>query len=187
VQVPADSTNFTQAIAHVTALGAGGTVNVHGATFNDAYYSAPMNNIGTTSEWFAYVCGPGGPSSKKPRLYRVGFNTSRLMNATLDSTSLQVSQKPGEECTPLTEFFNGVDRIFLSLPVTGVVTSFDISSSTTPTQGPQVTEPGGTSSVVVDNVSTQAQASSIYFSTLGTSSNCGNNYCAVKLTQATLQ
>jgi hypothetical protein len=109
------------------------------------------------------------------------------MNTTLDPTSLQVSQKPGEECTPLTEFFNGVDRIFLSLPMTGVVTSFDISSSTTPTQGPQVTEPGGTSSVVVDNVSTQPQASSIYFSTLGTSSNCGNNYCAVKLTQATLQ
>lgn len=60
-------------------------------------------------------------------------------------------------------------------------------SSTTPTVIAQVNEPGGASSIIVDNISTQAQASSIYFSTLGPSSNCGNKYCAVKLTQTALQ
>jgi hypothetical protein len=185
--VPADNTNFLQANIRVAMLGAGATVNVHSGTFNDAYYSSATNNIGTTSEWFAYVCGPGGPSSKKPRLYRVGFNTSRLMNTTADPNSIQVSLKPGEECTPVTEFLNGVDRIFFGLPSTGLIASYDISSSTTPSLIAQVNETGGSSSIIVDNVSTFAQASSVYFSTLATSSNCGNNYCAVKLTQATLQ
>ena len=47
--------------------------------------------------------------------------------------------------------------------------------------------PGGTSGIIWDNTSTQAQASSVYFSTLGTNVNIGgcngNIHCAVKLTQ----
>ena len=49
---------------------------------------------------------------------------------------------------------------------------------------------GGTSGMIVDNDSTDAQASSIYFGTLATSTTvCGNTaaYCAVKLTQSGLQ
>jgi hypothetical protein len=49
---------------------------------------------------------------------------------------------------------------------------------------------GGTSGIIVDNNSTDGQASSIYFGTLGTSTTiCGAGaaYCAVKLTQAALQ
>jgi len=49
---------------------------------------------------------------------------------------------------------------------------------------------GGTSGIVVDNDSTDGQASSIYFGTLATSTTvCGTTaaYCAVKLTQALLQ
>jgi hypothetical protein len=51
---------------------------------------------------------------------------------------------------------------------------------------------GGTSSFTIDNVSTTPQAASIYFGTLqppasGTAP-CGTgNYCAVKLTQSSLQ
>jgi hypothetical protein len=48
---------------------------------------------------------------------------------------------------------------------------------------------GGTSAIIVDNDSSDGQASSIYFGTLGTSTTlCGSgtNYCAVKLTQAAL-
>jgi hypothetical protein len=185
VQVPADSTNFTQANLRVAAIGAGATVNVHGATFNDAYYSAFTDNIGTASEWFVYVCGPGGPSSKKPNLYRVGFNTSRLMN-TATNTSIQLATAASQECSPLTEFLNGADRLYVGV-TTGIFEYFDISSSTTPAQSSQITESGGTSAIVVDNISSLAQASSVYFSTLSTSSSCGSAYCAVKLTQATLQ
>jgi hypothetical protein len=49
---------------------------------------------------------------------------------------------------------------------------------------------GGTSAMIVDNDSTAAQASSIYFGTLATSTTvCGTTaaYCAVKLTQSGLQ
>jgi hypothetical protein len=49
---------------------------------------------------------------------------------------------------------------------------------------------GGTSAIVVDNDSTDAQASSLYFGTLETSTTiCGTTaaYCAVKLTQAALE
>jgi hypothetical protein len=49
---------------------------------------------------------------------------------------------------------------------------------------------GGTSAIIMDNDSTAAQASSIYFGTLATSTTvCGTTaaYCAVKLTQAGLQ
>ena len=59
--------------------------------------------------------------------------------------------------------------------------------------GSPVTEPsanGGTSGIVVDNISSAAQAASIYFTTLaaGTNANCGTgNFCAVKLTQSGLQ
>lgn len=54
-------------------------------------------------------------------------------------------------------------------------------------------EPGGTSGIVVDNVSTSGQASSLYYSNLSGSTTCGtaggNNVtaCAVKRTQAGLQ
>jgi hypothetical protein len=49
---------------------------------------------------------------------------------------------------------------------------------------------GGTSAIVVDNDSTDAQASSLYFGTLATSTTiCGTTaaYCAVKLTQSALE
>ena len=49
---------------------------------------------------------------------------------------------------------------------------------------------GGTSGMIVDNDSTDGQASSIYFGTLATSTTiCGTTaaYCAVKLTQAALE
>ncbi len=49
---------------------------------------------------------------------------------------------------------------------------------------------GGTSGMIVDNDSTDGQASSIYFGTLATSTTiCGTTatYCAVKLTQSALQ
>jgi len=43
------------------------------------------------------------------------------------------------------------------------------------------TETGGTSGIIVDNVGSQGQASSIYFTTLG------GSHSAVKLTQSALQ
>ena len=55
-----------------------------------------------------------------------------------------------------------------------------IHSTATPTLG-------GTTGIIVDNVSAIAQASSIYFTTQANSANCGTHRCGVKLTQGGLQ
>ena len=78
-----------------------------------------------------------------------------------------------------------------------VVTMWDVTTQLTdPTTMPTATGTdylGGTTDFAVDGASSAAQAQSIYFGTLspdpatGTTI-CGNNhYCAVKLTQSTLQ
>jgi hypothetical protein len=55
-------------------------------------------------------------------------------------------------------------------------------------QATSVNYPGGVSGIIIDNVSTSAQASSVYFSTQGAVSvgTCAASRCAVKLTQLTL-
>ena len=67
----------------------------------------------------------------------------------------------------------------------GVLRSDDITSGTITGTLSGVNYPGGISGIIFDNVSTSAQASSVYFSTLTTSNTgtCGGNRCAVKLTQ----
>jgi hypothetical protein len=68
--------------------------------------------------------------------------------------------------------------------------SFDITSGFPSAVAHFQREAGGTSGIVIDNVSTAAQASSLYFTTLS-STTCGDgvsgNPCAVKLTQSALQ
>jgi hypothetical protein len=68
------------------------------------------------------------------------------------------------------------------LPMASAVPSTTVSNTTSVA--------GGTSGIIVDNGSASGQASSIYFGTQATSTTqCGTTaaYCAVKLTQATLQ
>jgi hypothetical protein len=174
-------------------IGTNGVVNIHSGVFNAAYFSESTNMIGTTSEWFFYVCGVETIGLKAPELYRVGFNASRVMNATVNGYDQGLSSQNNVECSPLSELMNGVDRLFLGLPTTSpVVESFDISTSISPTATvSSAIVPGGTSAIIVDNVSAEAQASSIYFSTLAGGPGtlpCGTgNFCAVKLTQGGLQ
>lgn len=174
-----------------TPIGSPGAAPIHDGTFNDAYFSSA-----TSTDWFFYVCGTntGGPTS--PVLYRVGFDATRTMLSAVDGASVTLSGNNGEQCSPLTELDNGVDRIFLGLLTSAQVEFFDVSTNATPTLGGTlgvlpVSEAGGTSGIIVDNVSTANQASSIYFSTLGASANCEvagvNQYCGVKLTQSGLQ
>lgn len=96
--------------------------------------------------------------------------------------------------SPLTEFDNttltkdflffGVDNpdaYTFTLPMT--------SATQTPAATNTISVSGGTSAMIVDNNSSNGQASSIYFGTLTTSTGeCGTTvFCAVKLTQALLQ
>jgi hypothetical protein len=104
------------------------------------------------------------------------------------------------QCSPFTEFYNttsSVDYLFFGEGLSGSfgdLYGFTLSTtggqsaiSGSPISYPSAT--GGTSGPVIDNVSSEAQASSIYFTTLGTSTTlCGSSsaYCAVKLTQSGL-
>ena len=104
--------------------------------------------------------------------------------------------------SPLTEFFNasvGVDYLFVGVNANptelytfALPNPLEIGLGVAPTALATNTADiaGGTSGIIVDNDSTDAQASSIYFGTLATSTTiCGTPaaYCAVKLTQAELE
>ena len=104
--------------------------------------------------------------------------------------------------SPLTEFYNasvGVDYLFegvnanpTELYAFALPNPLEVAQGVAPTALATNTTDvaGGTSGIIVDNDSTDAQASSIYFGTLATSTTiCGTTaaYCAVKLTQAALQ
>jgi len=174
----------------VTPIGDSGAAPIHSGAFNDAYFSSMTN-----TDWFFYVCGAASGGST-PVLYRVGFDATRTMLSAVDAASVSLSANNGEQCSPMTELNNGVDRIFLGLLTSAQVEFFDISTNSTPTLGgtgsvAPVSEASGTSGIIIDNLSAANQASSIYFSTLGGSPNCMvagiNQRCAVKLTQAALQ
>jgi hypothetical protein len=158
-----------------------------------------------------FVSGTGSAPLKpsNPKMYMFPFNSSHQVTAT-GSINWVVNSSLGDECSPLTEFFDGTtDRLFFG--VGGASDGFVKSSSITaglpassncsngsPTST-CVTAPqklGGTSSIAVDNQVSNGGAN-LYFSTLSPGSvngqNChaaggtANPYCAVKLTQSTLQ
>jgi hypothetical protein len=71
----------------------------------------------------------------------------------------------------------------------GLILANDISTGAIVNgQATSVNYPGGVSGIIVDNVSTAGQASSVYFSTQGVVNvgTCVNSRCAVKLTQLSL-
>ena len=188
----------SSAPAQLTRKGIGkkGTSYIRAGAFTDAYFTTP-------SSGYLYACGRG-ISDALPRLYRFGFNgaTPPVMQSQ-NGTELTLTTGSAE-CLPLSELKNGTnDRLFAGVTVeggslcasSGCVQSFDGINGTMPsTTAHTVSENGGTSGIVVDNVSSSAEASSIYFSTLpGTTSSAtgcksgGLGYCAVKLTQSGLQ
>jgi hypothetical protein len=168
--------------------------NFHLGAFDNNYYSSPTSG-------FLYVCGHSTLDSNAT-LYRIGFDFSGNIMFSHDSNSLALTiVLGGTECSPMTEIFNtpaGRDRLFVSvqngciadLAFDGCLLSFDITSGFPSAVAHFQREAGGTSGIVIDNVSTAAQASSLYFTTLG-STTCGDgvsgNPCAVKLTQSALQ
>jgi len=144
------------------------------------------------------------------------FNSDGTINTVDTTDYLDVSTTPTDECSPVTEVYNptGVggipaDFMFFSVrtnsdpltlvncghttdaPAGGCLGSLNVIADATTGTFPLVftaslPEDGGTSGIVVDNVSPDAQASSIYFSPLGDATSPGDcTYvgCAVKATQ----
>lgn len=181
--------------------------NVHAGTFDNQFW---IN--GTTGGHIlacGFVSGTAGNSliPSNPKMYMFPFNASHLITAT-GATSWVINNVRGDECSPLTEFYNGTtDRMFFGV---GSTTDGFIESSTltgtasqpscgAPPTSTCVTAPhalGGTSGIVIDNQVTGG-GTNIYFSTVAPGGVNGQNchvsggattpYCAVKLTQSALQ
>jgi len=144
-----------------------------------------------------YACGTQvGSGGLSPSLWGFGFKSiGGQMKATpflSDFRGITTGTTHGS-CSPLLELYDGThDRLFVGVSGVDRITSWGIGapltsgSLATSTRNGQT---GGTSAFSVDNFSSMNQASSIYFGTLGAgTTQCGSgNFCAVKLTQSTLQ
>lgn len=184
----------------ITFTNNGGTPMVsqfHVGAFDNAYLTSSSPSI----TGFLYVIARTSANRDHPALFRIGFNGSGLMNTVTANGPLDLVSASGEDASPITAILNGAtERIFVSVNNNGNRTgctgaclySFDITSGfpANSTSGFQVT--GGTSGIVVDNVSASSQASNIYFtfrsnSTAGRTCNGVSGVgCALKLTQSAL-
>jgi hypothetical protein len=173
-------------------IGATGGNPLHTGAFDNSYY-------GNINQGTLYVCGNRGvlwPTATS--LYAFTFIGGVMQTTPLNDPNLG---REGQ-CSPMTEFYNPntpplepKDMLFVGHTGESWIQMWDITtritnSTTTPKRGTEAS--GGSSGIVVDNYSTAAQASSIYFGTLGVArSPCKVNgtdkICAVKLTQLTLE
>jgi hypothetical protein len=214
-QVPANFTTGSPTTSNTVDLGSASGVgdcttdNLLSGTFDNQFW------INGTTGGHMIACGfvsgttghPLIPSN--PKMYFFPF-ANHVITST-GSSNFVINSTVGEECSPLTEFYNGTtDRLFFgvggpSTPTQGFVESSTITSSlSTPTCGSSatsscVTSPaalGGTSGIVIDNQLSNG-GTNIYFTTLApggvnsqschVSGGATTPYCAVKLTQSGLQ
>jgi hypothetical protein len=178
VIVQTQTGNFTS--ARTASLGLRRVHSIHLPALNDNYFSQATNTPG--NPWFIYSCGYD--TSSNPFLYRVGFDASRNMDTAIDAVTLALGTT-GDECTAMTEWASGgVDRLYFSMKQQGQVEYADITTIPFLPAAPGINNPtverGGVSGIIIDNISTDAQASNIYFSNI-------NRHQAVKLNQVTLQ
>ena len=213
---PTNMTSVTQLstdlTTHVTVvpLGAYSTnswpILFYGAFDNNYYNNGPANASSTL-----YSCGEYTGHTNAQALYAISFNATTGVANTTPAMSANPNVDPGNPngtCSPITEFFDGsTDRLFIGMGQHGatsganLVTMWNVNSRPTSTTAAtattnNATNPyyGGTSGIIVDNNANGTmypQAASIYFSTLwnnGTVATCGAvaNFCAVKLTQSSL-
>jgi hypothetical protein len=163
-------------------------VDIHTGAFDNNYFGP------TPANGHLFVCGTiSGDTSAA--FYWIGFTAYPAMNSTATGTIAR-GTTAGNPCTPITEIFNpnvnfggGDHDIVISGVVgatpNGVLRTDDISTGVITGTLSGVNYPGGVSGIIFDNVNAGGQASSVYFSTLTTSTTgtCGGNRCAVKLTQ----
>lgn len=161
-------------------VGQGG-VNLYSGAFDNEYWGATP----ATGELF--LCGTG-PADTTPTHYWIGFTSYPTMNST-PTGSLQRIAVAGIPCAPETEFYNpnlnlnGVagnhDLLMgglIAANPNGYMITNDISGGTVIVALNFTQYAGGVSGIIIDNVSLNVQASSMYFATLTSNQ-------AIKLTQ----
>jgi hypothetical protein len=196
-QLKTDLTGLVR--VHVGLGSVGATIanwNIHSGTFDDPYFGA------TPAAGRLFMCGTG-PGDTVPYHYWIGFAAYPLMDAAPTGSLIRLAGAVNVPCAPYTELFNpnitltggGHDLLVSGLmgPAgEGFIITNNISNGNV-VVGHGTNQPyaGGVSGIIIDNVSTAAQASSVYFTTQGavTQGTCGPPAarCAVKLTQLNLQ
>ena len=171
--------------------GSGSTFPTHTPQFDNTYFSTP-------STGHLWACGAeNNMTTHHPELWNIAFTGTPALLGTVTGVTTSINTTNHAQCSPLTEFFNTNDGLFLGEGLAGSFSDlfgFTVSGTTaTAITGSPITAypsaTGGTSGIIIDNMAIQAQASSIYFTTLAkTTTVCGatSAFCAVKLTQAGL-
>jgi hypothetical protein len=170
-------------------------VNLHNGAFDHNFFGATPNT------GHLFLCGTSTLSTS-PFHYWIGFTNYPTMDSSV-AGSLDRFIGIGVACSPYTTVFNpnlelntqtpGHHDLLISGTMganpNGLIITNDISTGAVVGHLNFRSYPSGTSGIIVDNVSTSAQASSVYFSTQTnvTAGTCINSRCAVKLTQSTLQ
>jgi hypothetical protein len=140
--------------------------NIHSPAVNNLYFSDPQSGV-------IRVCGTGAADAT-PWQYAFSFAGRTMLPD--PSFSEQILSSTAARCAGFTEFFNpnvggGTDYFFFGMTkdCTGLGTSGCVAEFTDANPSPIVTMPvtGGPSGIIVDNYSTQPQASSIYFTAEG--------------------
>ena len=193
VFVTADDPTDTNMILFQTPTTFGSSVTVDYGAAGTNHYTGAFDNAYFTSvsTGHLYACG-NLDAAATPVLFRVGFNSSGVMNGSPDSGSFQLV-KSGDSganvsCTSLTEFYNvnqSTDYLFLGVEYYGFEGSNPscggvacMMSFTLPTSSPFTFPSGPTatltenygyafSSIVVDNYSSATGASQVYFGNIG--------------------
>jgi hypothetical protein len=148
----------------VTMGGIANSYNIHNGAFDNGYLTGADPSAG-----HMYFCG-NQVSQQAPTLWRVGFNSSGLINSTNDGSSFMLTGSSGnsDECSSLTEVYNanspggGKDLLFVGMAAANhgcgslnksCVGSLDITSGMPVAyQSTFQVSTGLTSGIVVDNV-----------------------------------
>jgi hypothetical protein len=153
----------------VSFTGGGGTGAAATATIAGPVASLSLTNGGNGYTSAPTVTISGGDSTAAATAVVGGIGTGT------PATTKAISNTQGLECSPMNEIFNSsTDLVFFGVgnASNGQVTSEDVTDASLTPAFTTVTEPsalGGTSGIVIDNISNQPQAASIYFSTQATS------------------
>ena len=161
---------------------------LYAGTFDDAYYNSPTP---ASPAGHLYVCGNQANTARRPTLWQIPIGGNAMSNAVLGPTLVSANA----DCSAITEVMNnGNDYIYASVTASGNDTGctgaciymFNLTGLTwgtvaVATAGFVAT--GGTSGIIIDNISSTTGASQIYYSTLGN----GTTGNAVQASQAALQ
>ncbi len=198
-QLPINFTGTTTAVEATVGTGNAGRTLFAG-DFDQAYYDSETAGSGQTPTGHLYVCGH---TSSTPQLYRINISAD-TMTAGAGTLGPTLSTST-TSCSPITEIDSGTNGFaFLSVSAeggTGVPThctggvgclmSFDLSAAFSTSLAPSagIAESGGTSGIIIDNLSTGTGAAQVYFSQLtnkACNSGAATSGCAIQASQAGL-